>query len=46
MRRRLCFGTRLTTPWVSPVFNLPEDKALSGEGWTGLTKPALSISAL
>ncbi len=44
----MCWHT-LTTPWVSS--NIPEggilkDKDPSGEEWTGLTKPALSISAL
>ena len=33
-----------TTPWG--LTGIPEDRTPRGEGWTGLTKPALSISAL
>jgi hypothetical protein len=45
MRRQLvCFAH--TTDYAAGLTSIPEDKAPSGEGWTGLTKPALSISAL
>jgi hypothetical protein len=35
-----------TAAYAVGLTGIPEDKVPSGEGWTGLTKPALSISAL